>query len=169
MYAASAVFFPWAFAMGGHFHWLPIWQGQARIASADGDYLLWVSVWPGKSGSKMYLSTAVHGDASLCTPRGERLNWRLRGGMVRHLPRDITGQSISFSVYNRRPYRLMMGKPQIPALALKGVWGKRGIRGTVVNVRDDPENPKLKGLAVGTPAVFEEAGLSLLPPPCPKK
>lgn len=167
MYAASAVFFPWAFAMGGHFHWLPIWQGQARIASADGDYLLYVSVWPGKSGSKVYLSTSVAGDASLCTPQGERLNWRLRGSMDKHLPRDIMGKTISFSVYNRRPYGLMLGKPQIPALYLRGTWGQREVRGAVVRVRDDPEDPKLKGMAAGTPVVFQET--SFLWPTCPKR
>lgn len=167
MYAAIAAFDPWAFSMGGHFHLLPVWQGQARIASTDGDYLLFVSVWPSTSKSGMYLSTPVRGDASLCTPQGERLNLRLRGGMDRRLPRDITGRTIYFSVYKRRSYGLLMGKPQVPALSLKGAWGQREIRGAVVKVQDDPENPKLKGMAVGTPVVFQE--ISFLWPACPKK
>ncbi len=39
--ALHAVFNPYAFTLGGHFHWYPVWIGVGRVHSnaAGGDYL----------------------------------------------------------------------------------------------------------------------------------
>jgi hypothetical protein len=168
MLGATAVFAPWAFYTGGHLHWLPIWQGWGKIHSEDGDYWLYVYITPSPSGAHNYLSTAIGGSGTLCTPQGNRLQLKLRGGMARHLPTNTTGLPISFEVYTRRPYGLMVGKQQIPAVALKGMWDDREILATVIKPRDDPENPTLKGLVAGAPVILHEvAGYSA--PPCPKR
>ena len=70
----TAVFAPWAYYLGGHFHPLPYWQGWGKmnVASAGGEYLLFARVEPTSRGSKMYLSTNLSGIAYLCTPRDRR-------------------------------------------------------------------------------------------------
>lgn len=61
----TAVFSPWGFYLGGHFHPLPYWQGwgKTNVASAGGEYLLFARVQPSARGSKMYLTTNLSGIA----------------------------------------------------------------------------------------------------------
>jgi hypothetical protein len=76
--------------------------------------------------------------------------------MPRHLPLDVTGQTINLSVYYRPTFYSFTAAPEVPLLAMKGVWGKGEIQAAVSALRDDTKNPKLQGLAKGIPVVFEE-------------
>lgn len=165
MLAATAVFAPWSYYTGGHFHPLPMWQGWGKIESPSGRYWLYVRMTP-KPSKGVYLSTWLAGNAYLCTPRGERMVMRLSAGMPRHLPRDVTGQTISMTAYYRPAFWNVTGAPLVPSIALKGVWGKGKIEATISGLRDDAKGPKLEGLAKGIPVVFEETTSWM--PTCPR-
>ncbi len=89
MFAVSAIFFPWIYFAGGHWHALPEWRGWGHFTADGGEYALFVRMMPGKSGTRMYLTTALSGDALLCTPEGQSLRLGLHGGMAKHLPLDV--------------------------------------------------------------------------------
>jgi hypothetical protein len=86
----SALFAPWNFYFGGHFHWTPGWQGTARIQSTTlgGEYFMWIRLNPQIPG---YQKSPLRGIAYLCTPRGERFRLYLGGDMPRNHGTDLTG------------------------------------------------------------------------------
>ena len=77
-----AVFTPWAYFLGGHFHILPLWQGWGRMHSPAGDYVVYVQMQPARRGS-WGMPASVSGSGSVCTPRGESFNLRVSGGFLR--------------------------------------------------------------------------------------
>ena len=123
---ADAVFAPWGFYLGGHFHLWPGWQGWGTLhsASAGGDYKLYVRFTPTPSGPP-YLSKSVKGDAILCTPRGERYHLRLGGGMPKKLALNTVGQPLRLYANNYSGLKQFSGdfRPQVD---LWGVWGPTG-------------------------------------------
>lgn len=123
---ADALFVPWAFYLGGHFHLWPGWQGWGTLhsASAGGDYKLYVRFTPTPSGPP-YLSKSLKGDAFLCTPRGERYHLRLGGGMPKKLPLNTVGQPLRLYAYNSSGLSQFSGDRR-PQLDLSGVWGPTG-------------------------------------------
>ncbi len=126
MLGADALFAPWAFYLGGHFHLWPGWQGWGTLhsPSAGGDYKLYVRFTPTPSGPP-YLSKAVKGDAFLCTPRGERYHLRLGGGMPKKLPLNTVGQPLRLYANNYSGLNQFSGDLR-PQLDLWGVWGATG-------------------------------------------
>src|SRR6266852_8113045 len=76
--AVTAVFAPWGYYLGGHFHILPLWQGWGRMHSPAGDYLVFVQMQPRSSGRSR--TPSVGGSDAVCTPRGETFRLRLTGG-----------------------------------------------------------------------------------------
>lgn len=98
MTAITAVFYPWAFYLGGRFHIVPMWQGWGSLHGKGGNYLIWVQFEPTPRGSRMYLESNLTGQAYLCTPRGERLPMHLGGGMPRHLHLSTDGEPIHLSM-----------------------------------------------------------------------
>ena len=123
----TAVFAPWAYYLGGHFHPLPYWQGWGKmnVASAGGEYLLFARVEPTSRGSKMYLSTNLSGIAYLCTPKGERYRLSLGGSMPRHLPLDTLGQPIHLYMSNAPGWKTQFLTDRRPYLDFYGKWGDR--------------------------------------------
>jgi hypothetical protein len=123
----TAVFAPWGYYLGGHFHPLPFWQGWGRthVAAAGGDYLLFVRVEPSSRGSKMYLSTNLRGIAYLCTPKGERFRLSLGGSMPRHLPLDTVGQPIHLYMSNAPGWKTGFITDRRPYLNFYGKWADR--------------------------------------------
>ena len=118
--AALGVFAPWAFYMGGKFHITPYWQGWGRAHTANGDYLIYVLISPSSNSSKMYLSTSVAGRVNVCTPRGENLALKMRGGMRKHLNLSTDGESIWLGMH-RMSWRQFNGDYS-PSLELRGHW-----------------------------------------------
>jgi hypothetical protein len=104
--AATGLFYPWAFYLGGKFHILPMWQGLGRAHTKSGQYLVWIRFQPTPTGSRMYLSSNLTGEAYLCTPRGEKLRMHLGGSMAKHLNLSTDGESISlymnYASWNRQ-------------------------------------------------------------------
>ena len=138
--AATALFAPWAYYLGGHFHWAPMWAGVADFAGPDGEYQLFLWMRPFPQGTALHLDTALTGNATLCTPQGERIFMKVSGGMDRHLPTDTVGQRIGLSAYERNAvYRFWdsVNKPGGARLALKGVWaeGRIDATGTVTRAK----------------------------------
>jgi len=93
--ALTGVFYPWAFYLGGKFHIVPMWYGWGTAHAKSGDYVVWVQFEPTPRGSKMYLSSNLTGQATVCTPRGERLAMHLGGSMRKHLSLSTDGEPIS--------------------------------------------------------------------------
>jgi hypothetical protein len=78
----AAVFTPWAFYLGGHFHILPQWQGWGRTHSPAGDYIVFVQMQPARRGS-WGMPNSISGSGAVCTPRGESFsNLRVSGGFL---------------------------------------------------------------------------------------
>jgi hypothetical protein len=130
LFATPALFTPWIYFAGGHWHALPQWQGAGRFTANGREYALFVRMIPRPSGPP-YLSTTLGGNAVLCTPDGRRLSLALRGGMAKHLPLDLRGQAVSLEVYRTSvwaPWR--DGNYQTegrPTLQFKSTWGDRVI------------------------------------------
>jgi hypothetical protein len=123
----TAVFAPWAYYLGGHFHAIPYWQGWGRmhVASAGGDYVVFARMEPSSRSSKMYLSTNLRGVGYLCTPKGERFRLSLGGSMAKHLPVDTTGQPISLYMSNSPLWTGPYITDHRPSLNFYGNWGDR--------------------------------------------
>ncbi len=127
MLLVIAVFAPWGYYLGGHFHPLPYWQGWGRVhvASAGGDYILFARIEPSSTSSKMYLSTSLGGAASLCTPKGERYQLSLGGSMPKHLPVDTTGQPVSLYMSKVPLWSGSGSDARRPSINFYGNWGDR--------------------------------------------
>ena len=118
----SAVFTPWAFYMGGNFHWLPMWQGVGRLHSnsSGGDYAIYLYFYPQirrYSGPRH-----VAGQALLCTPRGEKFSLTLGGDFGKPEGHDLNGKTASFYMFNRTAAHIFNGASPRPDLELRGHW-----------------------------------------------
>lgn len=126
MAAATYLFTPWAYYMGGRFHWFPSWQGVGRLHSnsGGGDYAFYIWFWPdhGKFRQLAY----VQGRAIVCTPRGERYSLKLGGDFAKPdggwRGRDLNGKSASFYMFNRTAAHILGGASPRPDLKLQGHW-----------------------------------------------
>jgi hypothetical protein len=122
MAGVTYVFTPWAYYMGGRFHWFPSWQGWGRLHSnsAGGDYAVYVYFYP---NVRRYSGAAhVSGNALLCTPRGERFSLSLGGDFERNMGRDTNGKSASFYMNKRSARQIFGGGSARPRLELRGRW-----------------------------------------------
>jgi hypothetical protein len=126
MAGATYLFAPWAYYMGGRFHWFPSWQGVGRLHSnsGGGDYAIYLYFYPQirrYSGPRH-----VSGRALLCTPRGERFNLNLGGDFGKPdggwRGQDLNGKSASFYMFNRTAAHIFNGASARPELKLQGHW-----------------------------------------------
>jgi hypothetical protein len=123
---ATYVFTPWAYYMGGRFHWFPAWSGVGRLHSnsGGGDYAIYVYFYP--KSTRWSGLRHVSGRAMLCTPRGERFNLNLGGDFARPdggwRGHDLDGKSASFYMFNRTMGHIFNGKSPKPELELRGRW-----------------------------------------------
>lgn len=121
---------PWAYYLGGHFHWLPYWQGWGRVhvASAGGDYVVYVQMEPWmRGGSKILPSSNLTGVAHLCTPTGERFRLRLGGTMPFRLNWITTGEPIHLYMSNSLAWNHNFTGDHKPYLDFYGTWADRAI------------------------------------------
>ena len=120
--AIDAVFAPWSFFLGGNVHLLPVWQGIGRLHATSGDYVLyfWLSPAP---GGRTFNFPYFTGWSYLCTPRGERFQLRIRGGMHEHPGIDTNGKEMHLTLYRRPWYFGWVGRwDDRPSLDLRGRW-----------------------------------------------
>lgn len=112
-----AVFTPWGFYMGGHFHIIPNWTGWGRMHSKlAGDYALFVTFTP-KTGRSLGL-THVSGNAVICTPRGEQYKLRLGGDFGKPSGTDLQGRSAYLYMNNYTVF----SSSTAPSLEFRGKW-----------------------------------------------
>ncbi|HKD81443.1 MAG TPA: hypothetical protein VKH81_17240 [Candidatus Angelobacter sp.] len=122
MAGATYLFSPWAYYMGGRFHWFPSWQGVGRLHSnsGGGDYAVYVYFYP---RLRRYSGLRhVAGNAVLCTPRGERFTLTLGGDFGKADGRDLNGKSARFYMFNRTAAHILSGGSARPELKLRGRW-----------------------------------------------
>jgi len=82
----------------------------------------------------MYLGTSLTGQATVCTPRGEKLRMHLGGSMRKHLNLSTNGEPISLYMYYWPLwYRSFIGDHR-PSLEFRGNWRNPNI------VMDDHES-----------------------------
>jgi hypothetical protein len=118
--AIDAVFAPWAFYMGGHFHIYPGWTGWGKLHSnTAGDYVLYVSISPTTGGRGTYRAVPhVKGNAVLCTPRGEKYKLRVGGDFGKASGTDLQGKTAYLYAHN---YSVFSSSTS-PSLEFRGKW-----------------------------------------------
>ena len=121
MLAATAVFAPWGFYLGGQFHILPYWQGYGTLHAASGKYVVFVRFEPKPSGSRIYPGPSVGGAAYLCSPRGEKFRMKLGGGMPRGIGANTDGVKISLYMYTWGAFSSFTSNHR-PSIELRGQW-----------------------------------------------
>jgi hypothetical protein len=129
MWLGALAFVPYAFTLGGHFHWLPFWTGWGRVTSPNGggEYLIYVSLQPEASNQSVVLTSALNGTAWICTPSGELVPERPIVTMERTWHGPTVGKPVHMLISN---YRLIGGSIQTdrrPELLLQGVWADRSL------------------------------------------
>lgn len=115
--AIDAVFTPWAFFMGGHFHVRPKWTGWGRMHSnIVGDYVIYMSISPyfGRGRSL----TDITGRGALCTQRGDNYTLDVGGSFERHPGIDLQGKTAVIYAHNYSRY----GSQYDPSLEFRGKW-----------------------------------------------
>jgi hypothetical protein len=118
--AIDAVFAPWAFYMGGHFHIYPGWTGWGKFHSnTAGDCALYVSISPTTGGRGTYRAVPhVKGNAVLCTPRGEKYKLRVGGDFGKTSGADLQGKTAYLYANN---YSVFSSSTR-PSLEFRGKW-----------------------------------------------
>jgi hypothetical protein len=115
--AIDAVFTPWAFFMGGHFHLNHKWTGWGRMHSnIAGDYVIYMSISPyfGRGRSL----TAITGRGALCTQRGDNYTLDVGGSFQEHPGIDLQGKTAVIYAHNYSRY----GSQYNPSLEFRGKW-----------------------------------------------
>ncbi|MGC2742737.1 MAG: hypothetical protein WA672_06085 [Candidatus Angelobacter sp.] len=121
VFVTTAIFAPWGFFMGGHFHIFPGWTGWGKLHSnSAGDYALYVSIFPATRGrgGRGGGGPRVKGSAVLCTPRGEKYNLRVNGDFEKNPGINLQGKTAALYVYNYSVF----STSKAPSLEFRGKW-----------------------------------------------
>jgi hypothetical protein len=162
----AAITSPWAFFMGGGFHWLPMWQGVGRMHSnlGGGDYAVYVYFYP-KVGRYMGLRH-VAGDGLLCTPRGEKIYFTLGGDFDKTMGRDSNGKSASFYMNSATTMQRFLGQSSQIKLELRGKWNNPDLvlddHGSIARYFE-PDGTVYTGNRAGRPYMREVVPVTLHP------
>ena len=118
--AIDAVFAPWSYYMGGRFHWIPMWQGWGKMHSnvAGGDYLLYVSLTPGRGARGV---AHVTGTGILCTPKGETFRMTLGADFEKYMGASTDGKHDYMYMHKRGTFYSSASDPR-PELEFHGAW-----------------------------------------------
>ncbi len=122
----NALLAPYNYFLGGHFHWMPGWQGLARFhtATSGGDYVIWIRFDPTTPG---YRKSPLKGAAYLCTPRGERFTLDMGGSLPRHVGRDLTGVPLHLYMFRYTAAAQLSGDTR-PRIDFWGSFGDRVLK-----------------------------------------
>jgi hypothetical protein len=115
---------PWIYTVGGRTRLLPLWEGVGQAQGPGGTYTLHIWFSPSNSGSRILPSTAVQGYSSLCTPSGQRLALKLRGGARGRAWWTMEdGHEFALRLYRRPPGGGIVGAMIAPPrLQFEGRW-----------------------------------------------
>jgi hypothetical protein len=125
--AFEAIFMPWGFYLGGHFHIIPEWSGMGTAHAANGrDYIIFVSISPNARHPGRY-DTALQGTGLVCTPKGEKIRLTLSAGMEKHLGVNTQGKTIHISMHQTGTWNAVINSDRRPSFSLEGTWGNEEI------------------------------------------
>ena len=117
--AINAVFAPWSFYMGGHFHIIPNWTGWGRMHSnLAGDYILYVNISPTSGGRTGRAVPHISGQGYLCTPRGEQYKLRVGGDFEKASGTDLQGKKAYIYAHTYSTF----SSSTAPSLEFHGKW-----------------------------------------------
>jgi hypothetical protein len=117
-FALNAVFAPWAFFMGGHFHLYPKWAGWGRMHSnTSGDYAIYITISP--SLGRGHSFTDITGRGALCTQRGGLYPLSMAGSFEKGSGADLQGRTAT--IYPHNYVRGHTGHND-PSLEFRGKW-----------------------------------------------
>lgn len=117
-FALDAIFTPWAFFMGGHFHLSPKWAGWGYMHSnTSGNYAIYITIspWFGRGHSL----TDVTGKGSLCTQRGDIYPLSMAGSFEEGWGVDLQGRTAMIYPHN---YNRKFTGHNDPSLEFRGRW-----------------------------------------------
>lgn len=117
-FALYAVFAPWAFFMGGHFHLNPKWAGWGRMHSkTSGDYAIYITISPSFGRGHSY--TDITGKGALCTQRGDFYRLSMAGSFEEGSGADLQGRTATIYPHNYNPKHTGHNDP---SLEFRGKW-----------------------------------------------
>lgn len=117
-FAMDAVFAPWAFFMGGHFHLNPKWAAWGRMHSNNsGDYAIYITIspWIGRGHS----FTDITGKGALCTQRGDIYRLSMAGSLGEGWGVDLQGRTAAIYPHHYDPKHTGHNDP---SLEFRGKW-----------------------------------------------
>jgi hypothetical protein len=119
-YALDAVFTPWAFFMGGHFHLNPKWSGWGRMHSeGSGDYIIYITISPSFGRGQSF--TDIAGKGALCTQRGANYRLSVAGSFQEGSGAHLQGRTVTLYPHN---YNRKATGHNDPSLELRGRWNE---------------------------------------------
>jgi hypothetical protein len=123
--ALYVIIAPWGFYLGGKFHPLAYWQGWGTIYEPEGDYVVFMRIFPRARGNRgLYLSgPSVQGSGAVCSPHGEVYgNLRLTGGFVnRGIGVNTDGQPFTVGLSERLNFLGTNSRTRL-SVGFRGEW-----------------------------------------------
>jgi hypothetical protein len=120
-----AIVAPWGFYLGGKFHLLATWQGWGTVHEPEGDYVVFVRIFPRTRGNRgLYLSgPSVQGSGAICSPHGEMYSGlRLTGGFAnKGIGLNTDGQPISLGIAERLNFLGTNSRTRLN-VGFRGAW-----------------------------------------------
>lgn len=114
-----AVFTPWGFYMGGHFHIVPQWTGWGKMHSKiAGDYAVLMNITPTTRSSHTRAVPHVKGQGFICTPRGQTYRLRFGGDFEKTSGIDLQGKTAYLYANNYSVF----SSSTAPSLEFRGKW-----------------------------------------------
>jgi hypothetical protein len=121
--AVIAVFAPWAYYLGGHFHPIPYWSGVARVHTAkNGDYAVYIQLEPKGTGAHSNGNPYLSGWGYLCTPRGEKLRMGANAEMPKGIGHNPDGKNVTIGMYYWPALTGGFIADHSPSVGFKGQW-----------------------------------------------
>jgi hypothetical protein len=125
----QALFMPWAYYLGGHFHYLPEWSGMGTAHAANGkDYIVFVKVYPNVRHPGRF-DTSLQDIGFVCTPKGEKIRMSGNASMDKHLGVDTQGKKIRVGIHRTGTIASFVNSDYRPSITFDGIWGKDEIVG----------------------------------------
>jgi hypothetical protein len=117
-FVLDAIFTPWTYFMGGHFHINRKWTGWGRMHSnTSGDYVIYMTIssWFGRGHSL----TDIAGNGALCTQRGDNYRLSMAGSFQEGWGTDLQGRTATIYPHNYNP---KLTGHNDPSLEFRGKW-----------------------------------------------
>jgi hypothetical protein len=120
VFVFTALAYPWAYFLGGHFHIWPVWRGWGHMHSPGGDYLLFTQVFARTGGRRV---SRLRGSAVLCPPRGQSYSLTIYGDFRKQpgLTANVDGLPLYLSISENLNF-LQTNRDTRLRFELDGAW-----------------------------------------------